>query len=313
MVTDGLGAIRGIPPADPGKFLKSTISGPAWDQISVDSGGMQYVGAYNPATTYNDGDYVIGDDGITYVCVVNGTVGIAPTPWGGTTVQQTGIPLPIVNGQWIKGVGGAAVWSPISQADLPLNLQAGVADPPVMDCNSLSATGWYWINNTVANSPAPGNFNGYLQNYVAGWSIDHRLQVAYAYSEAGISFRRQCVGGVWSAWRGDLFWHNVGAAGEPAFQNGWQNYGGWPPARFRMSADGTVFLQGLVSSGTVQGGVPIFTLPPAYRPAGPQGHRYAAIANNALAACNVYSTGVIDCEVGSNAYLFLNFTWTVLT
>jgi len=31
----------------------------------------------------------------------------------------TGIPLPVVNGQWIKGVGGAAVWSPIAYADVP--------------------------------------------------------------------------------------------------------------------------------------------------------------------------------------------------
>ena len=31
----------------------------------------------------------------------------------------TGIPLPVVNGQWIKGVGGAAVWQPIAYADLP--------------------------------------------------------------------------------------------------------------------------------------------------------------------------------------------------
>ena len=29
-----------------------------------------------------------------------------------------GIPLPVVNGQWIKGVGGAAVWSAIGQADV---------------------------------------------------------------------------------------------------------------------------------------------------------------------------------------------------
>jgi len=26
--------------------------------------------------------------------------------------------LPVVNGQWIKGVGGAAVWQPISFSDI---------------------------------------------------------------------------------------------------------------------------------------------------------------------------------------------------
>jgi hypothetical protein len=30
-----------------------------------------------------------------------------------------GVPTPVVNGQWIKGVGGAAVWSAIATADLP--------------------------------------------------------------------------------------------------------------------------------------------------------------------------------------------------
>jgi hypothetical protein len=61
---------------------------------------MQYVGAYNPATTYNDGDYVIGPDGITYVCVVNGTVGIAPTPWPVTSIPYgTTLPSSPVDGQ----------------------------------------------------------------------------------------------------------------------------------------------------------------------------------------------------------------------
>lgn len=52
--------------------------------VAVDqkpSAGVQYLGDYNPATTYNDGDYVVGPDGVTYVCVQNGTVGVTPAPW----------------------------------------------------------------------------------------------------------------------------------------------------------------------------------------------------------------------------------------
>jgi hypothetical protein len=61
-------------------------------------------------------------------------------------------------------------------------------------------------------------------------------------------------------------WHLVGAAGEPAFQNSWVNYGGaYAPAAFRKMPDGTVRLRGTVKSGTNASA--IFTLPVGYRPA----------------------------------------------
>ena len=44
-------------------------------------GGVEYVGAYSGATTYHDGDYVVGSDGVTYQCVKEGTVGVTPVPW----------------------------------------------------------------------------------------------------------------------------------------------------------------------------------------------------------------------------------------
>jgi hypothetical protein len=92
-VSNGLGNVRGIPPADPGKFLKSTDSGAIWAAVSG-AGGMEYLGSYNPATTYNDGDYVIGPDGVTYVCVVDGTVGIAPSAWPAAPIIAYGTTLP---------------------------------------------------------------------------------------------------------------------------------------------------------------------------------------------------------------------------
>jgi hypothetical protein len=81
------------------------------------SAAITYIGAYDNAHVYADGDYVIGPDGLTYQCVVGGTVGVTPAPWNS---GQWGIPQPVVNGQWIKGVGGSAVWSAIAAADLPL-------------------------------------------------------------------------------------------------------------------------------------------------------------------------------------------------
>jgi hypothetical protein len=40
-----------------------------------------------------------------------------------------GVPTPVVNGQWIKGVGGAAVWSAIAAADLPRTISAPAYQP----------------------------------------------------------------------------------------------------------------------------------------------------------------------------------------
>jgi hypothetical protein len=89
---------------------------------------MAYWGAYSASKTYYDGDCVIGTDGVLYLCVKNGTVGVAPVHWPGAAAPQgaagatgpagAGIPTPVVNGQWVKGVGGAAVWSPIALADV---------------------------------------------------------------------------------------------------------------------------------------------------------------------------------------------------
>jgi hypothetical protein len=93
--------------------------------------GMTYWGAYEATRTYYDGDCAIGSDGVLYMCVKDGTIGTAPVKWPGRMgpqgpkgdtgpqgIQGVGIPMPVVNGQWIKGVGGAAVWSPIAPIDI---------------------------------------------------------------------------------------------------------------------------------------------------------------------------------------------------
>lgn len=71
-------------------------------------------------------------------------------------------------------------------------------------------------------------------------------------------------------------WHNVGASGEPAFQNSWQNYNtansttAYRNLAFKRSADGTkVELRGLTTHGTASSTMSsgtIFVLPAGYRP-----------------------------------------------
>src|SRR4029077_8815695 len=180
----------------------SVIPDPAitdWVPLQGRPSGMAYFGQFQIGHTYQDGDCVIGGDGILYACVTDGTT-TAPAAWPGAAGPQgvagpqgpqgVGIPMPVVNGQWIKGVSGAAVWAPFTPADV---IGAGLV-------------------------------------------------------------------------AADIAWHNVGAAGEPPYQNGYSTYTApFPGARFRKLASGQVELQAMVRPGTA--GAAIFTLPAGYRPA----------------------------------------------
>lgn len=60
-------------------------------------------------------------------------------------------------------------------------------------------------------------------------------------------------------------WHEVGAPGEPGFQNKWKNVGGtFETGAFYKDHEGVVHLRGFVKPGTES---LIFELPPGYRPA----------------------------------------------
>jgi hypothetical protein len=82
-------------------------------------------------------------------------------------------------------------------------------------------------------------------------------------------------------------WHEIGAAGEPTFQNGWTNFGGFSTMAFAKDSAGFVHLKGTISAGTF--GTTVFTLPAGYRPA----QNLAlpvAIERNAL----ILTTGVVQ-------------------
>lgn len=176
------------PQGEEGEQGPQGAQGPKGDKGDPGSGGgssIEYVGAYDPARTYEDGDYVVGPDGVTYQCVVEGTTGVTPAPWSPWSVP---VP-PVVNGQWLKGVGGAAVWTGITAAD--------------------------------------------VQGLVAP----------------------------------DVAWHVVGAAGEPAFTNGYAQWDAQRVPRFRKLASGLVLVDGIFMLPAAAGGGPGFTLPAGYRPA----------------------------------------------
>jgi hypothetical protein len=90
-----------------------------------------------------------------------------------------GVPTPVVDGEWIKGVGGAAVWAPITDADLPPRI--GVTPAFVADLNAVTETGWfsYGVGST-ANVP-PGSDYGYVQVYA--WpGVFAVRQIAYDFN-----------------------------------------------------------------------------------------------------------------------------------
>lgn len=100
-------------------------------------------------------------------------------------------------------------------------------------------------------------------------------------------------------------WHEVGAAGEPAFQNGWVNFGGiYGTAAFRKDPFGTVYLKGMVKSGTL--GSNIYVLPVGYRPAA-RGI-FASLGSNAVARIDVDSDGsvFVNATLASSAWMTLN-------
>jgi hypothetical protein len=103
-------------------------------------------------------------------------------------------------------------------------------------------------------------------------------------------------------------WHDIGAAGEPAFQSQFRNIGDpWSPARFRVLANSTVRLQGTVSCDdqTIVDStwLPIFTLPGECAPG--YSLEFGVVTNdNAVSKLLVWEDGEVlwgGYQIGSHA------------
>lgn len=91
-------------------------------------------------------------------------------------------------------------------------------------------------------------------------------------------------------------WHNIGAAGEPAYQNSFSTYGGgeWGTPSFFKDTLGFVHLRGLVAHSNPMSGY-IFTLPAGYRPAtAASGHIYACLSGAGIGRVNLLSSGAVE-------------------
>jgi hypothetical protein len=86
-------------------------------------------------------------------------------------------------------------------------------------------------------------------------------------------------------------WHLIGGGGEPAFTNGWTNFGsGHSNAGFYKDQTGVVHLKGMIVSGTL--GTTIFTLPTGYRPMVEE--RFVANSNDDVCEFIISSAGGVS-------------------
>ena len=84
-------------------------------------------------------------------------------------------------------------------------------------------------------------------------------------------------------------WHEVGAAGEPAFQNTYTNSGGsFETAAFYKDGEGVVHLKGYVTGATAT----IFFLPPGYRPANGKQLNFSVVCNCSVTDSNSDSVNI---------------------
>jgi len=102
-------------------------------------------------------------------------------------------------------------------------------------------------------------------------------------------------------------WHEIGASGEPTFQNGWVNEsaGGQTTAAFFKDPFGVVHLKGVIVSGSNS---VVFTLPAGYQPAHSLGE--IVIRSTGPGSLRVDSTGTVQMSSGAGAATLDGVTFT---
>ena len=185
----------------------STVPGPAGPQgVKGDTGATGSTGAQgpkgDPGTAGATGP--AGPTGPQGTAGATGSAGpqgpTGPTGPAGSTGPQgpTGAPAyptPVVNGQWVKGVGGVPVWAAIAQSDLPGPLKDIAVAPPSNNLNSVVASGWYACTSST-NAPTTG---GYMQTVTddPNWQTQTYWDITSAVVKVWV---RQKASGVWQPW-----------------------------------------------------------------------------------------------------------------
>lgn len=195
--------------------------------------------------------------------------------------------------------GGSFILGKANAANKASKLTASIAGPALTLVNQSTMAAATALNISVAPGQAPIKVNA-----EAGTAAN--LSADELDGKDSNDFAPEAV----EAWR------EVGAANQPAFQNGWTNYGGrHSTAAFYKNPWGTVHLKGLVKNGTVSrdysGGV--FHLPCGYGPGHDEVH--SVLSNDAagrvtilLGYCDTgqYSATVTVAPPSNNAWVSLD-------
>jgi len=103
----------------------------------------------------------------------------------------------------------------------------------------------------------------------------------------------------------NISWHDIGAVGEPAFLNGWVNYGGGYSNMRYKKVNGIVYLEGMVKDGTSSN---VFALPLGYRPSNRM--IFSIMNSNAAARLDVTSSGTVIALGGGSTWVAINISFT---
>jgi len=194
-----------------------------------------------------------------------------------------GVPTPVVNGQWIKGSGGAAIWNSIGYADLPSTLQ--YIPTAISDCNLATNPGWYRLNSGSTNAPD----SGYWQMLVLVYDSGQIRQFAYAVIAQDKKAERRMDSGTWQPWKitQDTGWTNLSLTNSA-------HYGGpYGPAQI-CKVGGAVYFRGLITINAVSNNLQIYNAPAGYRTGSPYDLIFFTAVSPAAAALGNMETFRID-------------------
>lgn len=162
------------------------------------------------------------------------------------------LPTPIVNGQWVYGSGGAAIWKAIAQTDLPGNISGLPPQPPGNDYNQITQTGWYNSYNAANSPPGYGSSNTWLfiLHFTYSGSTAYSTQTAWTMQDAPTKiWTRSQQNGTWNAWvqiAPPVTYASDGGWVALPLQSGWTNYPGTWQNAGRQQVGRQIVVGGLI-------------------------------------------------------------------
>lgn len=217
----------------------------------------------------------------------------------------------------INGIDAAQMGKgTIPDARLPSRLNAATTGG-VSDWNAAIYNGWYTSGPDVLNSPAALAGKSIIGRIEVYTTTSFLTQTVWAPGSVGsadtLTYRRDRLNNVWGAWyklqtsqaeqdarylQGqDSGWHVIGAAGEPAFANGWVNFGGNEEVAMYRKVGNRVELRGKIkgTAGTTTLPSPVYVLPVGFRPdKQSNGPVFPVVSNDALGMVSIDTNGLVN-------------------